>query len=102
MARASAKSGEAELLARGNLTLPAALRNAHNLKPGTRFAVIDLAKQLTRFDNLPLFHSDAQEHARILSGHVDLFDQRDQNIVDPQRSDRFRSDRSRNQTETPR
>lgn len=42
MARASAKSGEAELLARGNLTLPRALRNAHDLKPGTRFAVIDL------------------------------------------------------------
>ena len=42
MARASAKSGEAELLARGNPTLPRALRNAHDLKPGTRFTIIDL------------------------------------------------------------
>jgi len=42
MARACAKSGEAELLARGNLTLPRALRNAHDLKPGTRFTIIDL------------------------------------------------------------
>ena len=42
MARASAKSGEAELLARGNPTLPKALRNAHDLKPGTRFSIIDL------------------------------------------------------------
>lgn len=42
MARAPAKTGEAELLARGNLTLPKALRNAHDLKPGTRFTIIDL------------------------------------------------------------
>ena len=30
------------LLTRGNLTLPKALRDAHRLKPGTRFTVIDL------------------------------------------------------------
>lgn len=42
MARTVATSTEAELLARGNLTLPKALRDAHHLKPGTRFTVIDL------------------------------------------------------------
>ena len=42
MARTPANSGEAELLARGNLTLPKALRNAYDLKPGTRFSIIDL------------------------------------------------------------
>jgi bifunctional DNA-binding transcriptional regulator/antitoxin component of YhaV-PrlF toxin-antitoxin module len=42
MARATARSAEAELLARGNLTLPKALRDVHDLKPGTRFTLIDL------------------------------------------------------------
>ncbi len=42
MARTISTTSEAELLARGNLTLPKALRDAHHLKPGTRFSVIDL------------------------------------------------------------
>jgi len=42
LSRAISTTSEAELLARGNLTLPKALRDAHNLKAGTRFTVIDL------------------------------------------------------------
>lgn len=42
MSRIISTTSEAELLARGNLTLPKALRDAHDLKAGTRFTVIDL------------------------------------------------------------
>ncbi len=42
MARTPANSGEVEFLARGNLTLPKALRDAYRLKAGTRFIIIDL------------------------------------------------------------
>ena len=42
MARTSNFADEAELLARGNLTLPKALRDQYKLKPGMRFTVIDM------------------------------------------------------------
>ncbi len=42
MARTSAQSTEAELLARGTVTLPKALRDAHGLTAGMRFTVIDM------------------------------------------------------------
>lgn len=82
MARTPAKSAEAELLARGTLTLPKALRDAHRLKTGTRFSVIDLGEgafmlvpRRLRVDEIatPLMQalSDRGESLESLLAHLD-------------------------------